>query len=177
VTHIPGAIAFTDLVGFTEYTAERGDERALAVLDAQSRMVDAAMPPGARVVKELGDGLMLWFADPIGAVTTCLELRDRFDGESFDEAPLGVRMGLHWGTPTPRGTDFVGHDVNIAARIVELAGPGELLVSESARAPCAGHVPDLVLQELGPMVMKGIPEPVRLFRAERAAMVGRIPVT
>jgi adenylate cyclase len=174
VTRAPGAIAFTDLVGFTEYTAERGDERALAVLDVQARLVDAAMPRDARVVKELGDGLMLWFADPVEALTTCFELRDRFDDDAFDEAPLGVRMGLHWGTPTPRGTDFVGHDVNIAARIVELAGAGELLVSEPAREHCGG-VPGLVLSELGPMVMKGIPEPVRLFRAERVAALGPVP--
>ncbi len=173
----PGAIAFTDLVGFTEYTAERGDERALAVLDAQSRLVDEALPSDARVVKELGDGLLLWFADAIEALTTCLELRDRFDAAAFDEAPLGVRMGLHWGTPTPRGTDFVGHDVNIAARIVELAGPGELLVSEAAQERCTGRVADLVLEELGPMVMKGIPEPVRLFRAERTQLVVRLPTT
>lgn len=173
MTPTPGAIAFTDLVGFTEYTAERGDERALAVLDAQARVVDAALPPDARVVKELGDGLMLWFPEPVGAITACLELRDRFDDDAIDEAPLGVRMGLHWGTPTQRGTDFVGHDVNIAARIVELAGAGELLVSESARDRGAGRIPDLVLHELGPMLMKGIPEPVRLFRAERVAVLGR----
>jgi adenylate cyclase len=175
VTRAPGAIAFTDLVGFTEYTAERGDERALAVLDLQARLVDAAMPGDARVVKELGDGLMLWFADAVEAVATCLELRDRFDDDAFDEAPLGVRMGLHWGTPTPRGTDFVGHDVNIAARIVELAGAGELLVSEPARERCAGRVAALALSELGPMVMKGIPEPVRLFRAERVPLLPRVP--
>jgi adenylate cyclase len=173
MTPAPGAIAFTDLVGFTEYTAERGDERALAVLDAQARVVDAALPPDARVVKELGDGLMLWFPDAIGAVTTCLELRDRFEARAFDEAPLGVRMGLHWGTPTPRGADFVGHDVNVAARIVELAGAGELLVSEATRAHTDGHVPDLLILELGPMMMKGIPDPVHIFRAERVAVLGR----
>jgi adenylate cyclase len=172
MTRTPGAIAFTDLVGFTEYTAERGDERALAVLDAQARVVESVLPIDARIVKELGDGLMLWFADPIGALSACLDLRDRFDRDAFDEAPLGVRMGLHWGTPTPRGADFVGHDVNIAARIVELAGAGELLVSESARTHSDGRVPDLLLEELGPMLMKGIPEPVRLFRAERVAALG-----
>jgi adenylate cyclase len=174
MTSAPGAIAFTDLVGFTEFTAERGDERALAVLDAQARVVESVLPTGSRVVKELGDGLMLWFGDPIRAVSACLDLRDRFDHDAFGEAPLGVRMGLHWGTPTPRGTDFVGHDVNIAARIVELAGAGELLVSDAARAHSDGRVPDLFLQELGPMLMKGIPEPVRLFRAERVALVGRV---
>ena len=174
MTRAPGAIAFTDLVGFTEYTAERGDEHALEVLDAQARVVDATMPPDARVVKELGDGLMLWFPDAVSAMRACLELRDRFEGRAFDEAPLGVRMGLHWGAPTQRGADFVGHDVNVAARIVELAGAGELLVSEATRVRTDGHVPDLQMEELGPMMMKGIPDPVRLFRVERVVVLGRI---
>jgi adenylate cyclase len=159
----PAAVAFTDLVGFTEYTAERGDEDAVSVLDAQARIVEAALPERARVVKELGDGLMLWFADPAGAMGACLELRRRFASAALDAAPLGVRIGLHWGAPTRRGDDYVGHDVNVAARIVSLAGPGELLVSQAARDACGG-LAAVTFEELGPIVMKGIPEPVRLFR-------------
>ena len=162
------AVAFTDIVGFTEFTADRGDEGALAVLDLQDRIVRAALPDGARVVKELGDGLMLWFPDAIVALDTCLDLRDRFEAATSDDLPLWVRMGMHWGCPTIRGSDLVGHDVNLAARIVDVAGPGELLVSEHVRAVVDDQVPGLRLEELGPVVMKGIPDPVGLFRASRA---------
>lgn len=55
----PGTLVFTDIVGFTEYTALRGDEGALALLSLQDRLVQDALPPNARVVKELGDGLLL----------------------------------------------------------------------------------------------------------------------
>ena len=56
-----GAVAFTDIVGFTEFCAVRGDDEALALLSLQERLVRNALPPGARIVKELGDGLLLWF--------------------------------------------------------------------------------------------------------------------
>jgi adenylate cyclase len=163
-----GAVTFTDIVGFTEFTADRGDAGALAVLDAQEAIVHSSLPAGARVVKELGDGLMLWFPDAVEGLATCLDLCERFEAESSDELPLWVRMGMHWGCPTMRGDDLVGHDVNLAARIVDVAGSGELLVSQHLCAAVDGRLPDLCLEELGPVVMKGIPEPVGLFRASRA---------
>ena len=162
-----GAIAFTDIVGFTEFTAEHGDAGALAVLDLQARVVDDALPTEARIVKELGDGLMLWFPDADSGVSTCLDLHERLDAEASDEMPLWVRIGMHWGCPTPRGEDLIGNDVNLAARIVDMAGPGELLVSEHVRAQVADGRGDVQFEELGPVVMKGIPEPVGLFRAAR----------
>jgi adenylate cyclase len=167
VNAAPGAIAFTDIVGFTEFTAERGDADALAVLDLQDQIVHDTLPPGARVVKELGDGLMLWFPDAVTALGTCLDLHARLEEAASDTAPLWVRMGMHWGCPTSRGDDLIGNDVNLAARIVDMAGPGELLVSEHVLAQIADGREDVRFEELGPVVMKGIPEPVGLFRASR----------
>ena len=160
------AIAFTDIVGFTEFTAAHGDEAALQVLDLQGRIVREVLPHESRVVKELGDGLMLWFPDGRTAIDTCLRLRRRFVDA---RAPLWVRIGLHWGTPHRRGDDYVGHDVNVAARIVDLAGPGELLVSDSLRTVLDDEGQGVRLEELGPVVMKGIPDPVGLFRASQPA--------
>jgi class 3 adenylate cyclase len=164
-----GAIAFTDIVGFTEFCAVQGDDEAVAVLSLQERLVREALPDGARIVKELGDGLLLWFPTALEALTTCLDLQDRFERESDDPlVPLWVRMGLHWGRPTARGDDLVGHDINVTARIVDLAGPREVLVSEALHAKCAARLGDVSFDELGPVVMKGVPEPVRLYRAHAA---------
>ena len=107
---------FTDIVGFTEFTAAHGDAEALALLDVQDRLVRAALPSGARIVKELGDGLLLWFDDAVPAVLACLALLVQFQEVDGDPSPLWVRMGMHWGSPMPRGDDLVGHDVNLAAR-------------------------------------------------------------
>ncbi|MGH9025495.1 MAG: adenylate/guanylate cyclase domain-containing protein, partial [Acidimicrobiia bacterium] len=126
----PGALAFTDIAGFTAFTAASGDAAALALLERQEELVRAALPEGGRIVKSLGDGLMLWFPRAAPALRVGLELRATFEQAADAEMPLWVRMGMHWGAPTARGDDFFGHDVNLAARITELAGPGELLISE-----------------------------------------------
>ena len=132
---LTGAVAFTDICGFTEFTAVRGDRDALLLLGTQERLVRRCLPDGARVVKELGDGLLLWFPDAAAALTTTLVLQDEFESESAaTELPLWVRIGLHWGTPTKRGEDLIGHDVNIASRVADVAGPTEVVVTDQLLA-------------------------------------------
>jgi class 3 adenylate cyclase len=171
-----GAIVFTDIVGFTALTDTHGDDVALALLERQEDMVRAALPLTARVVKELGDGLLLWFDDPRDAIDTCLRLQRDFDaaneavdassaGEIADvgDVPLWVRMGVHWGCPRRRGDDIVGRDVNLASRIVDLAGPGEVLCSE-ATADVIGNRPGVGFEPLGPVFVRGLTEPVPIVR-------------
>ena len=167
---IEGTVLFTDIVGFTEFTALRGDSEALALLGRQEEIVSAALPPGARVVKELGDGLLLWFPDACAALETAICLQERFEEVSIESpAPLWVRMGMHWGHQTRRRDDIVGHDVNVASRIVNQSAPGEVLLSAETVARIGQDASSYCFDELGPVVMKGIPGPVRLFRATRAA--------
>jgi adenylate cyclase len=161
-----GAIVFTDLVGFTEFTAQRGDAEALALIAAQDRIVQGVLPARARVVKELGDGLLLWFDDAAEALRAAFDLHHGLESEARETGlPMWVRVGVHHGHALRRGEDLVGHDVNVAARIVDLAGPGEVLVSEATRIEVRDRLPELCFEELGPVVMKGIPQPIRLFRA------------
>ena len=76
---------------------------------------------------------------------------------------MWIRVGMHHGRALPRGDDLVGNDVNIASRIVDVAAPGEVLVSDSVRSG-VDSTADLQFDELGPVVMKGIPSPIRLWR-------------
>jgi adenylate cyclase len=182
-----GAIVFTDIVGFTALTDTHGDDVALALLERQERMVRAALPPTARVVKELGDGLLLWFDDACEAIDTCLRLQRDFDAVNdaadaassgdgtarvvgvadIDDVPLWVRIGMHWGCPRKRGDDIVGRDVNLAARIVDLAAPGEVLCSE-VTANTIGPRPGVGFEPLGPVFVRGISEPVPIVRVMTA---------
>ncbi len=172
-----GAIAFTDLVGFTEFTATRGDQEALAVLGVQERIVHAALPDGGRVVKELGDGLLLFLPDADSAISVCLDILAGFERSAEDdEMPLWVRAGLHWGRPSRRGHDLIGHDVNVAARIVDVAAPSELLCSGAMLESGAPHDATIEFFELGPVVMKGIPDPIDLYRVERLEVSRDDPV-
>jgi adenylate cyclase len=164
-----GAIVFTDIVGFTKLTDAHGDDLALSLLERQEKTVREELPECSRVVKELGDGLLLWFDDPRAAIDTCMRLQRRFDADSDTDIPLWVRMGMHFGSPRRRGDDIVGRDVNLAARIVDLAGPGEVLCSEST-IDAAGEINGVTFEPLGPVFVRGIAEPVPIVRIAASYM-------
>jgi adenylate cyclase len=164
VTTVSGTIVFTDIVGFTQLTDEHGDDLALTLLERQEELVRRALPEGARVVKELGDGLLLWFDDPRTAILTMLGLQHAFEVESDGDLPMWVRIGMHWGCPRARGDDIVGRDVNLASRITDLAAPGEVLCSETT-ADQAGSMPGVGFEPLGPVFVRGIADPIPLVRA------------
>jgi adenylate cyclase len=166
-----GAVVFTDIVDFTRFNAERGDDAAVELLEQQARLVGELLPSCARVVKELGDGLMLWVPDACAALETCLAVQTRVAEQQHDsDDPTYLRIGAHWGAPRRRGDDFVGNVVNLAARIVDLAGAGEVLVSE-ALLGAAGDLSVLEARahELGPVYVRGVPDPVALYRLEPLA--------
>ena len=163
-TTLTGTIVFTDIVGFTQLTDEHGDDLAMTLLERQEQLVRRTLPDDARVVKELGDGLLLWFDDASSAIVTCLGLQRAFEDESEGDVPMWVRIGMHWGCPRVRGDDIIGRDVNLAARISELAGPGEVLCSETT-ADRAGAVPGCEFEPLGSVFVRGIADAVPLMRA------------
>jgi adenylate cyclase len=163
-----GAIVFTDLTGFSEFTALRGDEAALEMLAMNEELLLDAMHGRGRVVKNLGDGFLLWFPTTADAISVALDVQERIEASTFEEdMPLWLRIGINYGVPLMRGDDLVGHDVNVAARIVDLAQSGEVLVSEACTQHLNSDLPEVYFEELGPVVMKGIPEAVTLYRASR----------
>ena len=160
-----GTIVFTDLVGFTSYTDTEGDGAALAVLDRQLSLVRDVLAPyaGARVVKEIGDGLMLWFASAVDAVAAAGRLRDRLEHARDDGFPLALRIGVHTGEALPRGDDdLIGGAVNIASRIADAAGPGEILGSETTLTAARANGATISPRPVGAVYVKGIAEPVWL---------------
>lgn len=164
-----GSVLFTDLVGFTEYTGVCGDAAAVEVLDQQAAIVGDVICtlPDARIVKELGDGLMLWFGSAVDAVASAEQILDAVSARRSTGFPLAVRMGVHCGEVIERGDDYVGQTVNIAARVSDLAGPGELLASDTV----VRSVDDPELQRrfrpVGPTRVKGLASPIWLHRLSR----------
>lgn len=157
-----GAIVFTDIVGFTELTDVHGDDLAIAVVERQLELVREVLPERARIVKELGDGLLLWFDDPVEAVDAALELMARFECESIDGMPLWIRIGMHWGAPRRRGDDIIGRDVNLASRVAGLAGAGEVICTEQLIAAVGGPdaLPEATFESLGSVFVKGFADAV-----------------
>ena len=124
------AIAFTDLVGFSSWALDVGDELALELLRDVGEAIE---PPVARnrgeIVKRLGDGMMAVFADPERAVEAMFEAGARISAVEIDGYRPRMRAGVHLGSPRRVGSDFLGVDVNVAARVAEHALGGEVLVS------------------------------------------------
>jgi adenylate cyclase len=164
---VVGAMAFADLAGFTAFTAERGDDAALMLVDRFTTLAEQQLPADGRIVKEIGDGLFIFVPDPIDAVWAMLGLSARGLGEATVETPLWIRAGVHTGSALTRGDDLIGNDVNIASRITDLAAPGEVLVSASVVEACNG-THRVVFESLGPAFLRGIDDPVRLSRAVAA---------
>lgn len=160
-----GAVLFTDLVGFTAFTDAHGDRAAVDVLDRQSDLVAEALHGRGRIVKEIGDGLMVWFDDvPTGldaARSILAGISAARDAAAF---PLAVRMGMHVGEVMERGDDFVGQTVNIAARVADLAGPGELVVTDDVVRALGTAEPVDVFRPVGPTRVKGVGAPIWLHR-------------
>ena len=124
------AIVFTDLSGFSNWALEQGDTVAVNFL----RDVGEALEPpltdrGGTIVKRLGDGLMAVFADPQAAVTGVLEASESVGAIDHEGYRPRLRAGIHVGLPRRLGADYLGVDVNVAARLVDAAAPGEVLAS------------------------------------------------
>jgi adenylate cyclase len=168
VSVAPGAVVFSDIVGFTELTELHGDDAALEVVETHSRLVHDVLPDDARIVKELGDGVLLWFDRAGAAVEATLALQDRVAEHAADPLPMWVRVGVHWGSPKRRGDDLIGRDVNLASRIAGLAGPREVVCTAVA-AQAAGDVNGVSFVALGAVFVRGVPDPVPLVRAQRAS--------
>jgi class 3 adenylate cyclase len=156
-------VMFTDLEGFTTFTAREGDEAASDMLVAHQRAVGPVIRSrGGRIMKRLGDGFLLTFAQPEAAVLAALEL------VSTEPGPLRLRAGLHVGEVMVMADDIIGNVVNIAARVTELAKGGQVLLT--------ADVYDAVKDGLGSVAftrprrrhLKGLDEPVGLCRASLA---------
>jgi class 3 adenylate cyclase len=156
------AIAFTDLVDFSDWALEAGDEAAIELLRDVSVAIEPAVKShGGEVVKRLGDGMMAVFKSPEGALTGLLEGRERLAEVDVDGYEPQIRAGIHVGKPRKVGKDYFGVDVNIAARVAESAGPGELMISDAALdsvGPKAVNV-----QERSFLDAKGVPESFKVY--------------
>jgi adenylate cyclase len=125
-------IVFTDLAGFSSWAVAAGDDRTVALLRAVARVVEPAMAEhGGEIVKRLGDGLMVIFTDAQQAFDAVVDARAGLTGLTVDGYRPRLRVGVHTGRPRRLGGDYLGVDVNIAARLTERAGPGQILASKT----------------------------------------------
>jgi class 3 adenylate cyclase len=163
LTH-PPAMCFLDITGYTRLTQERGDAAAAELAAQLGRIVQrTAVQHRGRPVKWLGDGVMLHFPNAADGVIGALEMV-----RAVAEAGLPpAHVGLHAGPVIFQEGDYYGSTVNLASRISDHAGPGQVLVSQAVvdAASSAG----VVFREVGPVELKGVAGAMPLFEARLRA--------
>jgi adenylate cyclase len=161
------AIAFADLAGYTRLTEERGDEEAVAAVERFVETVSRTLPADARVIKTLGDEVMIVAADPVALTDWAVRLARRPRRGRRDPAPEPPpRIGIHHGDALYRDGDYYGREVNQAARVVARASGGEVLVTRAVMDAAAG-VDGLAFERIGEVALKGFSQPTELFQAAR----------
>ena len=154
------AVAFADLVGFTRIGEEVAPDELGHLADRLEAMTTEMLEPPARLVKTIGDAVMLVSPEPAGLVTSLLALVDAADHEG-DEFPQ-LRAGVACGSALQRAGDWYGRPVNLASRITDRARPGSVLVTEEVRE--AAGEDGLSFSFAGEKRLKGVREPLPLFR-------------
>jgi class 3 adenylate cyclase len=163
VRHAPGTnrvlatVLFTDVVGSTEHAVELGDRKWRDLLDAHDRSIRRQLERfGGREVNTAGDGFLATFDGPGRAIQCGCAMRD-----AVRTLGIEIRAGLHTGEIEVRGDDVAGVAVHIGARVAQLAGAAEVVVSSTVKDLVAGS--GIEFDDRGEHELKGAPGAWRLF--------------
>lgn len=165
-------IVFTDLVGFSSWSLRAGDTATLTLLRKVSKAVEPEVAfRGGHVVKRLGDGIMAVFADAGKAVDAVFAAREALKGVDVDGYTPTMRVGIHTGSPRQVGSDWLGVDVTVAARVMQTGGNGNVMISATALEAVPPEVLDGLHVVSKPYrrsffapKIKGAPDDLRILR-------------
>ena len=157
------AMCFVDLAGYTRLTEEQGDQAAAELASTLAVLVERlSRAVGGTPVKWLGDGVMLHFRRPAGAVEASLAMVGELPSAGLPPAHVGVAAG----PVVVQGGDYFGRTVNLASRVAGRAQAGQVLVTETVAAAVPGDA--VAFSDLGELRLKGFSAPVRLLEARRS---------
>ena len=156
------AVLFTDLVGYSSWAVEAGDRLSIEAVRRVDAVVTTAVEEAeGAVVKRLGDGTMAVFPEAeqaLAAAKAALRAANGLDVDGFEAV---LRAGLHLGAPQPIGGDFIGIDVNIAARLCESARPNEILMTDRIASVLDGAGAEL--ERRPQRKLRGVPDSLALY--------------
>jgi adenylate cyclase len=150
------AIAFADLAGYTRLTEEEGEEEAMSAVERFVEAVELTLPDEARVIKSIGDEVMIVGSDPSALVDWAVGFQ-----QIFTDRPL-PRIGMHYGATLYRDGDYYGRAVNLASRVAARSAGGEVLVTRPVIEHAGAH---LEFEKIAEVKLKGFREPTELFLA------------
>jgi class 3 adenylate cyclase len=155
-------VMFTDVIAATRHAAELGDRRWRDTLERHDAIIRRELHRyGGREVKTIGDSFLATFDGPPSSALRCANAV----ADAVRECNLEVRIGLHTGECELLGSDVGGMAVHIAARVVDLAGPSEVIASGTVRGAVAGA--PFEWDFLGWRELKGVPMEWPLYSLKR----------
>ena len=159
------AVLAADVAGYSRLM-ERDEAGTLAAL--KSRRAKVLQPVigqfHGRIVKLMGDGVLVEFASAVNAVACAVELQTAMKAANADvpqDQRIVFRIGINLGDIMVEGGDLFGDGVNIAARLEAMAEPGAVNISGSVQSQVKGKLP-VQFEDLGEQNLKNIAEPVRV---------------
>ncbi len=161
------AIAVADVVGYSRLMGSDEVGTLQALSERRKRILTPVITRhGGRLVKVMGDGVLVEFGSAVNAVLAALELQEKMEAANVDLADdkrIVLRIGINLGEVIVEGADLFGDGVNIAARLESIAPVGGIAISASAYEQVRNRV-DAPITELGLRTLKNIAEPVMVYR-------------
>jgi class 3 adenylate cyclase len=168
---------FTDIEGSTRLFQALGDGYRQVQADHFALMRSAINDGEGVEVKTEGDAFFVAFEAGSQAVSCAVDAQRRFTADQWPAShQLRVRMGIHTGEAAVIDGDYLGIDVNLAARIAAAAHGGQILTSAATRGMAAAGLPEgIALRPLGEHRLKDFPRPIALFQRTSGARLPRVP--
>jgi adenylate cyclase len=164
------AILVTDIVGYSRLAGTDEDRTLSRLRGLRSDLIDPAIDAHhGRIVKRTGDGSLIEFRSVVDAVRCAIEVQNGLIERNAGLPPvrrIEFRVGIHLGDVVEESDgDLMGDGVNIAARLEGICEPGAICLSEDAYRQVKGRL-DLAVSDLGPIQLKNIADPVRVYSLE-----------
>ncbi len=157
----PIAVQFSDLRGFSSFTAAHGDEKAFKIAREFVDLVGTKVNEhGGELLKTYGDGVMTSFEDAEQAVRCAAEMQETLSStyaKSDENDMISAGIGLTWGTAIQTDGDLFGHSVNLAKRLADEAKGGQIVTSSSV-VDVAGTLQGVTFRDMGERSLKGVGE-------------------
>ncbi len=161
------AVLFTDVVGSTNFFKTHGDIRGREMLRTHHRMATSIIETyGGRLIKEVGDSVLVYFPDTIDALNASIKIQQKFflhNMESIEEDQIHVRVGLHHGRVIVEDKDIYGDVVNVAAKLTNLAGGDQIFVSHEIYESTK-HLPSLQFEGIDYWKMQKVPDGLKIYK-------------
>ena len=163
VSHRLLTILFSDVKDYTSSSANQPRDGVLDIVRRhRERVFPVVKKHHGRIVKQMGDAILATFESATDAVLAGIDIQQLPEASGQIE-PLQLRIAISTGEVTVEADDVFGTPVNVAVRVQQLAGPGEVYFTETTRVMLNDH--EVRQTEVGTFDLKGVAQPIRVFRA------------